>query len=805
MVQFPSETLAQVLRRWRENPDEEVVIFLRGMEDRCNAHYQLEYSRVLTHFNGKEVKSLKGLLEDVGKAVTSFQSRAKESLSKGVSPEVGTGCEEDSDFLEFTYLPDANKDTGGSPHGDADMVLMTACAQEASLPGMAKWVNQFGALPASPDLLDTWSSSMLGGQSVADLLGGQEKAAAMLPAYFRPSSADGTKKFFQSGSSFLEVKEDIDSRSQGLKALELPVPVSFLETSEEILPASNRLSKAPQLAQSSSLLETLQAMPAPSALEQLRGYAWSPDTKAPAFESKVKLPGLEFADADIHVESAQPEFNLRGGLLETDSQALSKPSPPDAKAVPSKSIEAQIQSHEPEKAKSESSKAPSSSTSGTSGPLRKSSKNRLPMNNVIRIDSINSPSMYIAPWMPSGESGARCSGIVLDAKARFILTCAHCVGDSKMLFVSREDFPEKTVARVVEVAHDQDLAWLTADNTNGFWDNVEHSTYPVEQEMPGYGSEVQVVGYPIGGTAITQTKGVVARVDAMIYPNGMVQGFRNAASNLLVFQVDAAINPGNSGGPAFNNHGELLGLAFAGLDGAQNVGYVIPNTVVQNFIQAVVRGGQQWIAQTDFGVRVKPMQNPSLRRYWGLGEEDHGVQIRTVAPLSGLQKAGLRKTDVLLSIDGKSVTDDGKVSLKGGDDKFLVDLDVLITQKQRVMQGGEIALRDMQAIGQSELVGNRGKQEKNNAGLPMPAPVGGTNQSVAGENGVSGSSGSNTGGPGPLASGKSPAPWNHPDQLKYVPTNLVVLRRECMQWQSKDVKGAYLNESHARASTGSSI
>jgi hypothetical protein len=307
----------------------------------------------------------------------------------------------------------------------------------------------------------------------------------------------------------------------------------------------------------------------------------------------------------------------------------------------------------------------------------------------------------------------------------------------------------------------------------------------VEQEMPGYGSEVQVVGYPIGGTAITQTKGVVARVDAMIYPNGMVQGFRNAASNLLVFQVDAAINPGNSGGPAFNNHGELLGLAFAGLDGAQNVGYVIPNTVVQNFIQAVVRGGQQWIAQTDFGVRVKPMQNPSLRRYWGLGEEDHGVQIRTVAPLSGLQKAGLRKTDVLLSIDGKSVTDDGKVSLKGGDDKFLVDLDVLITQKQRVVQGGEIALRDMQAIGQSELVGNRGKQEKNNAGLPMPAPVGGTNQSVAGENGVSGSSGSNTGGPGPLASGKSPAPWNHPDQLKYVPTNLVVLRRECSNGKAK--------------------
>merc|ERR1719420_849577 len=161
-----------------------------------------------------------------------------------------------------------------------------------------------------------------------------------------------------------------------------------------------------------------------------------------------------------------------------------------------------------------------------------------------------------------------------------------------------------------------DLAWLTADNTNGFWDHVEHASYPVEKEMPGYGSEVLVVGYPIGGTAITETKGVLARVDAMVYPNGMSQAFRNSPSKNLVFQVDAAINPGNSGGPAFNTKGELLGLAFAGLGGSQNVGYVIPNVVVQNFIQAVISGGQQWVAQAEFGARFKPIQNPSQRAYW---------------------------------------------------------------------------------------------------------------------------------------------------------------------------------------------
>merc|ERR1719191_2123889 len=119
------------------------------MEDRCNAHYSLDVSRVLTHFNGKEVKSLSTLLKDVGAAVTAFQARTKDSIAKGFAPEIGTGCEEDGDFLEFTFLPDANKDTGGSAHGDADMVLMTSCAEEASLPGMGKWLTRFGALPFS--------------------------------------------------------------------------------------------------------------------------------------------------------------------------------------------------------------------------------------------------------------------------------------------------------------------------------------------------------------------------------------------------------------------------------------------------------------------------------------------------------------------------------------------------------------------------------------------------------------------------------------------------------------------------------
>jgi len=174
-----------------------------------------------------------------------------------------------------------------------------------------------------------------------------------------------------------------------------------------------------------------------------------------------------------------------------------------------------------------------------------------------------------------------------------------------------------------------------------------------------------------------------------------------------------------------------------------------------------------------------------LRQYWGLGPEDHGVQIRTVAPLSGLQEAGLRKTDVLLNVDGLSVTDNGQVSLQGGEDKFLVDLDVLITQKERVVPGGETSLRDKQAIGQRELTGKRAKEQAPNSGSPVPVPVGGVmfgaNQTTPGSNGVVSGSSGNSGGPGTPS---TPA-WSKPNEVKYLPTNLVLLRRECVNGKAK--------------------
>ncbi len=56
----------------------------------------------------------------------------------------------------------------------------------------------------------------------------------------------------------------------------------------------------------------------------------------------------------------------------------------------------------------------------------------------------------------------------------------------------------------------------------------------------------------------------------------------------LVVQTDAAINPGNSGGPVVQD-GLVVGVAFQGFPGAENMGFFIPIPIVRHFLANLER------------------------------------------------------------------------------------------------------------------------------------------------------------------------------------------------------------------------
>ena len=269
--------------------------------------------------------------------------------------------------------------------------------------------------------------------------------------------------------------------------------------------------------------------------------------------------------------------------------------------------------------------------------------------SVVKIYVTSQRENYAMPWQGSIPSKGTGTGFVITK--RRILTNAHIVSDARFIQVQKDGNAKRYPAQVSFFGHDCDLAILTVDDPSFFDD-----TAPVElaENLPELNDEVTVLGYPMGGTRLSVTKGVVSRIDYSIYSHSSVDQH-------LVLQVDAAINPGNSGGPVLFK-GKVVGLAFQGLSWGENIGYAIPRPVLQHFLKDIEDG--RYHGYPELGAGFLDTRNAALRAELKLPGDRTGVVVYYVDPF-GSAKDRMETGDVLLSIDGYIIANDGTISLNG--------------------------------------------------------------------------------------------------------------------------------------------
>jgi S1-C subfamily serine protease len=269
--------------------------------------------------------------------------------------------------------------------------------------------------------------------------------------------------------------------------------------------------------------------------------------------------------------------------------------------------------------------------------------------SVVMIQIVKQSYDYTTPWKQTSTAGGVGSGFIIAPNR--ILTNAHNISDNRYIIVKKENIAKKYPASVEFVGHDCDLALLKVYDTS-FFENTEALDFG---DLPKVNSTVSTYGFPMGGTHISVTEGVVSRIQTDVYSH-------SGADSHLVVQTDAAINPGNSGGPVIQD-GKVIGVAFQGMRQADNIGYMIPTTVIRHFLLDINDGKYDGFGS--LGVMLfAGLHNDSYYDFLKIPAETQGIVVTNVILNSSAEKI-LQKGDCITQIDNYDVDNDGMVMIYG--------------------------------------------------------------------------------------------------------------------------------------------
>ncbi|MFN3926959.1 MAG: HhoA/HhoB/HtrA family serine endopeptidase [Pseudanabaenaceae cyanobacterium] len=236
------------------------------------------------------------------------------------------------------------------------------------------------------------------------------------------------------------------------------------------------------------------------------------------------------------------------------------------------------------------------------------------------------------------------SGFIIDTNGH-IITNAHVVEGADRVRVTLRD-GRQLDGKVLGTDSLTDIAVVKVNGTNlpvvkiGSSANLQPGEWAI------------AIGNPLG-LDNTVTAGIISAL-------GRRSGEIGVDKRVSFIQTDAAINPGNSGGPLLNKDGEVIGVNTAIIQGAQGLGFAIPIETAQRIAKQLITKGR--VERAYLGIQMLSLDPETKSRLKEdpnipfVVTEDKGVLVTRVVPNSPAANAGLKAGDVIIKVDGETVT-----------------------------------------------------------------------------------------------------------------------------------------------------
>ncbi|TLG79367.1 Do family serine endopeptidase [Methylocystis sp. B8] len=227
------------------------------------------------------------------------------------------------------------------------------------------------------------------------------------------------------------------------------------------------------------------------------------------------------------------------------------------------------------------------------------------------------------------------SGFIISADG-YVVTNNHVVEHSSEVEVALDD--SRTLpAKVVGTDKRTDLALLKIN------DGQKLPYVEWGSTTPRVGDWVIAVGNPFGlGGSVTA--GIISARGRDIGA-GPYDDF---------LQIDAPVNRGNSGGPAFDSHGNVIGVntaIYSPSGGSVGIGFAIPTEVAKDVVAALKEKGS--VSRGWIGVKIQNV-TPEIADSMGL-KTTKGALVAQPQKGAPAEEAGLKAGDLIVAVNGDKI------------------------------------------------------------------------------------------------------------------------------------------------------